>query len=718
MSIGLRSGPAGGLDPGELAAAAVMASVCVGLVVLGSVVPHAGPLQFAAVVPFGIVAHRHRVRALIASLVAAAFIAALVLGVGSAVGLAVCAALGGLVGQLKRRGRGVGTVVVAAAVLAPLAAVGLDLLLLVFAPYRRLLLQSVQSTLRGLSSTLHQFGPLGSVGSWLDQAGTFFASHWAGSVAVVVLIATPAALLVSWLLIGEVLERLRWVAASDLSKLVPGRDELSRRPAPLPVDLRGVSVRYGAVEALTAVDLRVSVGQFIAVVGDNGSGKSTLARLLAGVQPTAGMVERGGPVGLGRSGGTALIGQRPDAQVLGLRVADDVVWGLPTEHGADVEDLLATVGLAGMATRDTSSLSGGELQRLAVAAALARRPRLLISDESTAMIDPAGRRELTRLFAELPRRWPMTVVHITHNDDEVAAADRVVRLETGRVVSDFLATSQARPVPPPSTQSPVQPPELTSVPVPGTPVGAAATEGLRLRSVGHSYAYRTVWEHRALDAITLSIQPGEGVLVVGENGSGKSTLAWVLAGLIRPTQGACLLGESPTHRRRGVVGIGFQHARLQLQRPTVATDIADAAGWLQGMSRQLGRRAALGGELEGRVAAALAAVGLDPALAGRSIEELSGGQQRRVAVAGLLARRARVLVLDEPLAGLDAPSRSALVALLAELRERDGLTLIVVTHDPEPLSPVCPRTVRLDHGRVTGDAVTLSSPRVPQSEAA
>ncbi|MEA2314488.1 MAG: energy-coupling factor transport system ATP-binding protein, partial [Solirubrobacteraceae bacterium] len=122
--------------------------------------------------------------------------------------------------------------------------------------------------------------------------------------------------------------------------------------------------------------------------------------------------------------------------------------------------------------------------------------------------------------------------------------------------------------------------------------------------------------------------------------------------------------------------------------------------------------------LEGRVAAALAAVGLDAALASRSIEALSGGQQRRVAIAGLLARRTRVLVLDEPLAGLDAPSRSALVTLLAELRERDGLTLIVVTHDPEPLTPVCPRTVRLDHGRVIGDAVTLSSPRVPQSEAA
>src|ERR1700739_2161532 len=121
----------------------------------------------------------------------------------------------------------------------------------------------------------------------------------------------------------------------------------------------------------------------------------------------------------------------------------------------------------------------------------------------------------------------------------------VSKLAGGLRTSERRAKPEPGPRPQPGPPSPAQPPELKSVPIPGRPAGAPATKGLQLRDVGHSYAHGTVWEHRALDAVTLSIQPGEGVLVVGENGSGKSTLAWVLAGLIRPTQGACLVGESP-----------------------------------------------------------------------------------------------------------------------------------------------------------------------------
>ncbi len=569
-----------------------MAAVCVGLIVLGTVVPYLGPLQLAPVVPFGIVARRHGVRTLVASFVAAAVVAALVTGLGSAVALAACAGLGGLVGMLKRHGRGTGSVWLAAAVLAPLSAAGVDLLLLVFSSYRTLLLSNVRSTVRGLALTLHHLGPIGSVGNALERAATTVTGHWAVTVAIALLIVTPVALLISWVLIGEVLDRLQWVHAGEMSTLAPEAGEPGTVPAPVPVSLRGVSVRYGDVEALGGIDLQVPAGQFIAVVGDNGSGKSTLARLLAGAQPTRGSIERGGPVGLGRTGGTTLIGQRPDAQVLGLRLADDVVWGLPEDHGVDVEELLVTVGLAGMATRETTSLSGGQLQRLAVAAALARRPRLLISDESTAMVDPAGRQELTALLAELPRSRAMTVVHITHNEDELASADRVVRLAAGRVVTDHLTTCDPGPPAPPSTPMTADSPALRAVPepaaAPARDAGVTPEAGqLELRALGHSYANRTVWQHRALDGVTLSVPEGEGVLVVGENGSGKSTLAWILAGLIRPTDGVCLLGSRPTHRQTGAVGLAFQHARLQLQRPTVAAEIADAAGW-SGSARRAG----------------------------------------------------------------------------------------------------------------------------------
>ena len=138
------------------------------------------------------------------------------------------------------------------------------------------------------------------------------------------------------------------------------------------------------------------------MVGHNGSGKSTLARLLAGRTPTAGRLARPGAPALGRPGGTAMVFQRPETQVLGVRVADDLRWGLPPAHPVDVDALLAAVGLAGFALRETATLSGGELQRLAIAAALARGPALLISDESTTMLDPDGRRLVMEVLRGLP----------------------------------------------------------------------------------------------------------------------------------------------------------------------------------------------------------------------------------------------------------------------------------------------------------------------------
>src|SRR4029077_6248937 len=128
-------------------------------------------------------------------------------------------------------------------------------------------------------------------------------------------------------------------------------------------------------------------------------------------------------------GGTAIVFQRPELQVLGVRVRDDVVWGLGQPHGVNVAALLDRVGLPSFADRETSTLSGGELQRLAVAAALARRPRLLISDESTAMVDERGRAQLLTLLRSLVTHEGITVVHVTHHRSESAIADRVVALD-------------------------------------------------------------------------------------------------------------------------------------------------------------------------------------------------------------------------------------------------------------------------------------------------
>jgi energy-coupling factor transporter ATP-binding protein EcfA2 len=205
-------------------------------------------------------------------------------------------------------------------------------------------------------------------------------------------------------------------------------------PGPVPARLESVAFRYPGADddALSGVSLEIPAAAYVGIVGDNGSGKSTLARILAGAAPTFGHVVRPGTAGLGQRHGTAIVFQRPESQVLGVRVREDVQWGIaePFDTGA----LLATVGLDGFGDRETSTLSGGELQRLAVAAALAREPALLISDESTAMVDPDGRQRIISLFTELVARG-VTVVHITHRTEEVRDAGLVYTLSRGLVVA-------------------------------------------------------------------------------------------------------------------------------------------------------------------------------------------------------------------------------------------------------------------------------------------
>ena len=442
--------------------------------------------------------------------------------------------------------------------------------------------------------------------------------------------------------------------------------------------MTGVGFRYdnARAAALENIDLTIDIGEFVAVVGHNGSGKSTLARILAGTLPTSGTVERPGIAGLGLEGGTAVVLQRPESQVLGSRVADDVVWGLAPGVDLDVEKLLAEVGLAGMGTRETSSLSGGELQRLAVASALARRPTLLIADEATAMIDAEGRRSLVALLAALPKRHRMSVVLVTHQDAETTAADRVIHLHDGVQVEHT----------PEWMRGPYQDSDAIEFRT-GKPL-------LELRGVQHTYNRRTPWAQRALDGIDLQIHRGDGILMLGGNGSGKSTLAWIMAGLTKPTAGTATIDGTDMSDKVGAVGLAFQHSRLQLQRRTVAEDIEAAGGPEVGSAK---------------VARAMDAVGLDRMLAGREIDSLSGGQMRRVVIAGLVVNSRPLLVLDEPLAGLDPPGRSEIIDVLGSLRSQ-GIAIVVISHDVDGMDRICDRTITLDSGRIVSELSTRGVP--------
>ncbi|GAA5099287.1 ABC transporter ATP-binding protein [Nocardia iowensis] len=659
----------GPLRPIELAVGAVLGGATVGLVTLGSVLPFAAALNLVAAVPMGLIAHRYRLRAVVTAAIAATLVTFVAAGLVPTTGLLATATVAGIIGTTKRRGGGF-VAVLGLSTLAGLAwacfAVGL---LQLFSAGRNLLFDNIRNLSRGiqdLAARQQQLEPLGRAAADFTDSVLRWWWAWVGGGVASGMVVTA---LFSWFVLGSVLDRLAWL---------PGHDRLDAPPddrpiAPLPVTLRGAGFRYpGAVrDALCDIDLTVDVGEFVAVVGHNGSGKSTLTRLLAGLPPTAGMVERPGSAGLGHLGGTALVLQRPESQTLGVLVADDVVWGLPPELAAevDVDALLGEVGLDGMGDKETATLSGGQQQRLAVAAALARKPALLIADEATSMIDPVGRRELVELLAALPKRHSMAVVLVTHHEADAAAAGRVVHLADGRAVERL-----------PAWPRPVRDARRR-------PMGDTILE---LHAVQYTYNRGTPWEAAALHSVDLSVRRGEALLVVGGNGSGKSTLAWIMAGLIAPSSGRCELAGKSVTQQIGRVELAFQHSRLQLQKQTVGAEIADWGGRATG---------------SGAVGRALDAVGLDRSLAARSIESLSGGQAKRVVLAAIVASHPQVVVLDEPLAGLDPEGRADIVELLARLRD-SGLTLIVISHDVEDMATVCDRTVHLRAGRIpAADAV-------------
>ncbi|GEM34581.1 hypothetical ABC transporter ATP-binding protein [Nocardia neocaledoniensis NBRC 108232] len=645
-----------------------MAGLTVGLITIGSLVPMAAALQLVAAVPLGLLAHRYRLRALVTATIAAGLVTFVAAGIMPALGVFGAATIAGIIGIVKRRGGGLPAVLalsIVAGVAWGLFSVGM---LLVFARTRELFFEAIRNTAKGIQNLAARqaaLEPLGRAAADLTEA--FLRWWWVylgGSVALGVV----ASGLVSWFVLGSVLDRLAWLPGSD--RLDAPADD--RPVGPLPVTLHGVGYRYegAGADALSDIDLTIRPGEFVAVVGHNGSGKSTLTRVLAGRPPTTGAVSRPGSAGLGEVGGTALVLQRPESQTLGVSVADDVVWGLAAERAAevDVDALLTEVGLDGMGRLETATLSGGQQQRLAVAAALARRPALLIADEATSMIDPDGRRDLVALLAELPRKHGTAVVLVTHHEADADAADRVIHLAGGRVVDHLASWPQpARD----QRRRPMGPPIL------------------ELTDVRHTYNRGTPWEAPALHGVDLSVRHGEALLIVGGNGSGKSTLAWIMAGLIAPSSGRCELRGDPVGKQIGRVALAFQHSRLQLQKQTVGAEIADWGGRATG---------------SGAVGQALDAVGLDRRLAARSIETLSGGQAKRVVLAAMVASRPQVVVLDEPLAGLDPHGRAEIVELLARLRD-SGLTLIVISHDVADIAAVCDRTVHLNAGVLEASAV-------------
>lgn len=669
-AIDVPATPTGGLRAREIAAIAIFSGLTVVPAVIVSVVPLAAALGFMTPVPVALLAARTRPRAVLAAIVTTVAVTFVVAGLGPAFAVLVSAVMGGLIGEVHRRGGRMPAMALMSLLASPILAGVSVLLMWVLVPLRKLALEVLDNVLTGIAKTARAIR-LDAVGDAMDALSRNVVDNWWLWMWIPGVIGTLVTLLIAGWLLGKVLDRLDEVPLEDTLEIA-GIADGDRPVEPLPLRMAGVGYTYPGSDrqVLHNIDLSLISGEFVAVVGANGSGKSTLAKLLVGVDPTIGIVDRPGAPGLGREGGTALVLQRPEAQMLGARVADDLVWGLPDDAEVDVDGLLAEVGLAGLGDRETTDLSGGQQQRLAVAAALARSPQLLIADEVTSMVDPVGRAELIEILAELPRRRAITVVLITHRDSEARAADRVIHLEAGRVVEHHPEWMRPEAISPPLPQRHDEHGQALLV----------------VRDLAHTYLPGSPWEVTALKSVNFQVNSGDGVLIVGGNGSGKSTLAWILAGLITPTRGSVLLGGEPTAERVGDVGLGFQHARLQLQKTTVADEIM-AVGGLEVGTAEVGH--------------VLDLVALPREIAARRVDALSGGQMRRVVLASLIASGPELLVLDEPLAGLDPQAREEVLAVLAGLREK-GATIIIISHDLESLDRVCNRRIELVDGVLEG----------------
>jgi energy-coupling factor transport system ATP-binding protein len=544
----------------------------------------------------------------------------------------------------------------------------------------------------------------------------------------------------------------------------PFDDAAETGPASPPsaaVELQGLEFIYdgAAVPALRQVDLTLRPGEMVGIMGASGAGKSTLAKCLNRLVPA---FERGEFRGVVRIGRQSLNGARVsdvapfvgmvfqdfEAQLFSTNAALEVAFtmqqiGMEREEiAARIGPSLSAVGLAGFEHRDPTSLSGGEKQRLAIAAVLALRPGVIVLDEPTTDLDPEGKAEVFALIRKL-REQGLSLIVIEHETDELRKCDRLLLLREGQIVAqgtpdtvltrlELLETCGVHPpdlnralamlgirahaasvdqaeamlrplfVSSPSAQATGRreadgsqrdgakesPPVSLESSVPtahGTPLAAA-------ERLSFSYPLGP----RALDAIELRIHPGEFVAIVGQNGSGKTTLAKHLVGLLRPSEGRVLLdGRDRATLRPAetahLAGYVFQNPDHQIFASSVEEEVAFGP-------RNFGLESS---EVEQRVAEVLRAVNLEGARR-RDPFLLSKGERQRLAVASVLALRPRLLILDEPTTGLDYREQRRMMDLITELN-RSGIAIIIITHAPWLVAEYARRVILMRRGQILFD---------------
>ncbi len=496
---------------------------------------------------------------------------------------------------------------------------------------------------------------------------------------------------------------------------------------------------------LKDISLSVPEGQFLAILGHNGCGKSTLAKHFNAIlTPTSGKVT---VAGIDTSDEERLfdirqtvgmVFQNPDNQLVATIVEEDVAFapenmGVPQpEIRRRVDEALKQVDMYEYRDHAPHQLSGGQKQRVAIAGVIAMQPKCIVMDEPTAMLDPKGRREVMKTIRMLNKEKGITVVLITHYMDEAAQADRVVVMDGGKIIMDnvpkkiFSRVKELRAVGldvPQVTElcdmliekgvdispeiiheqecaealfmltkgrSAVIPPKPEESVEDNRPVVLTADK------VTYKYSVGTPFEKTAVDSVDLEIREGEFVGIIGHTGSGKSTLIQHFNGLVKPTSGRVLVDGADIWGRgvnirdiRFKVGLVFQYSEHQLFEETVAKDIAYGPKNM-GLTEE---------EIKQRVVSAAESMDIVKLL-NKSPFELSGGQQRRVALAGVLAMDPEVLILDEPAAGLDPKGRDKILGQIKQYHEKYGKTILLVSHSMEDIVKYAGKVLVMNKSRL------------------
>jgi energy-coupling factor transporter ATP-binding protein EcfA2 len=501
--------------------------------------------------------------------------------------------------------------------------------------------------------------------------------------------------------------------------------------------------------ALTGVTLDIAEGEFALVVGPSGAGKSTLLRCLNGLVPHFAGGRLGGritvaghdPVVEGPQVLSRVVGfvfQDPEAQFVVDRLEDEVAFALENaaipsgEMRARVEEVLILLDLARLRNRPLETLSGGEKQRGAIAAALALRPRILVLDEPTSQLDPQSAEEVLQALVRLNHDLGLTIILAEHRLERVLPhASRLIYVP-GR--SEPVLSGSPRRI---LQQMDLTPPLVTLGKAMGwEPLPLTIEEGQALAKeaavdtryqvsdskpkpetlkpepilqiTGLSFAHG---DTPILDDVSLTVGAGELVVLMGRNGSGKTTLLKCIVGLLEPRQGDIwLAGESLVRQETADICRRVGYLPQEPDDLLFANTVADELQITLRNHDLLDTPPIPSADL-------LARLGLGD-LAAAYPRDLSVGQRQRVALGAVTVTRPRLLLLDEPTRGMDYPAKRELVRLLREW-QADGIGLLLVTHDVELVAQAADRVAVLDQGTIVtsgppGEVLSSSPLFAPQ----